>query len=306
MDGTLQFDYTFHHGQHHGYYTSCGNEVDPLWLSPLPAFWLVSKSVEDSGGAKDGPLVLPFGLPSDPAPVQFSREGCSYPPLDAPVSQEHMDSTYWTGLELGEGPSDILRLHAPIPVSGCAPILRSSSCCPEDYTVVEPRTSNPHLPMQPSIGFQPEYPQVQRYNHTGASCLPSSNVAMPLTFPTPSELLVELYTQENQSQQAPHPSFRQERYSSTRIMNKPHRPLPARSTRNAIEPASDASLLASSDSTSESITSHEKKRHYLECLEHYVGFLHDHFRHNSIKPASLERISSYRCLSSRSIRVSEI
>jgi len=30
MDGTLQFDYTFHHGQHHGYYTSCGNEVDPL------------------------------------------------------------------------------------------------------------------------------------------------------------------------------------------------------------------------------------------------------------------------------------
>lgn len=219
-----------------------------------------------------------------------------------------MHGTYWAGPELCQGPPDGLRLHAPIPVSGCAPILRSNSCCPEDYTVSEFRPTIPHLPVQHSTGFQPEYPQMQRYDdHTGVPCLPSSDVTMPQsTFPTPSELLVELYTQENHSQQASHPGFRQERYPSTHMMSKPHRPLPTRSTRNVIEPVPDASLLASTDSTSESITSHEKKRHYLECLEHYVGFLHDHFRHNGIKPASLERISNYRCLSSRSIRVSEI
>ncbi|KAF9453746.1 hypothetical protein P691DRAFT_616601, partial [Macrolepiota fuliginosa MF-IS2] len=57
------------------------------------------------------------------------------------------------------------------------------------------------------------------------------------------------------------------------------------------------------DTSQESITSHEKKRHYLECLEHYVKFLHEHFRLIGLEPAPLERISNSRGLSSRSIRV---
>ncbi|KIM67261.1 hypothetical protein SCLCIDRAFT_233655 [Scleroderma citrinum Foug A] len=52
----------------------------------------------------------------------------------------------------------------------------------------------------------------------------------------------------------------------------------------------------------DSITSHEKKRHYLECLEHYVLYLHEQLRLVQVPPLALERVSTYRGLSSRSIR----
>jgi len=53
---------------------------------------------------------------------------------------------------------------------------------------------------------------------------------------------------------------------------------------------------------SDSISSHEKKCHYLECLEHYVLYLHEQLRLVQIPPLALERVSTYRGLSSRSIR----
>ncbi|KAI6133118.1 hypothetical protein EDD16DRAFT_1699255 [Pisolithus croceorrhizus] len=52
----------------------------------------------------------------------------------------------------------------------------------------------------------------------------------------------------------------------------------------------------------DTISSHEKKRHYLECLEHYVLYLHEQFRLVQTPPLALERVSTYRGLSSRSIR----
>ncbi|KXN89960.1 hypothetical protein AN958_04964 [Leucoagaricus sp. SymC.cos] len=131
---------------------------------------------------------------------------------------------------------------------------------------------------------------------------PSMNI-LPSTFLTPSELLVELSSQGGQARQPLHPSSMVERprvYSSSKSSRQivPNLSQPEATT------VLDSSLLSSSlnDSSSESITSHEKKRHYLECLEHYVAFLHEHFLRNGLEPAPLERISNYRSLNSRSIR----
>lgn len=54
--------------------------------------------------------------------------------------------------------------------------------------------------------------------------------------------------------------------------------------------------------TRDTISSHEKKRHYLECLEQYVLYLHEQLRLVQTAPLALERVSTYRGLSSRSIR----
>ncbi|EGN92248.1 hypothetical protein SERLA73DRAFT_191362 [Serpula lacrymans var. lacrymans S7.3] len=52
----------------------------------------------------------------------------------------------------------------------------------------------------------------------------------------------------------------------------------------------------------DTISSHDKKRHYLECLEHYVMYLHEQLRLVGTEPFAFERVSSYRGLGSRSIR----
>lgn len=52
------------------------------------------------------------------------------------------------------------------------------------------------------------------------------------------------------------------------------------------------------------ITSHDKKRSYLECLEEYVQWLHEEVRRAGETPVPLERISKYDGLSNRSLRVS--
>lgn len=54
---------------------------------------------------------------------------------------------------------------------------------------------------------------------------------------------------------------------------------------------------------SDSITSHDKKRHHLESLERYILWLHDQLRIVNQEPASMERVKSSKGLSSRSIRV---
>lgn len=53
----------------------------------------------------------------------------------------------------------------------------------------------------------------------------------------------------------------------------------------------------------DTITSHDKKRSYLECLEQYVQWLHEQIRLVGREPLPLERVQQYRGPSSRSIRV---
>ncbi|KAL1739868.1 hypothetical protein HDZ31DRAFT_68503, partial [Schizophyllum fasciatum] len=56
------------------------------------------------------------------------------------------------------------------------------------------------------------------------------------------------------------------------------------------------------DTYGESLSSHEKKRYYLESLEQYVIYLHEQLKLVGTDPVPLERVSTYRGLSSRSIR----
>lgn len=241
--------------------------------------------------------------------VEYASEGFSYT-LGAGASYvgPNLDDTaYWTGSEkLIERP-DILQVHAPVPILGCAPILRSDSCYSEETTMNNNSTTH-YLPStQYQAEYQPERPPMQRYGSgystiaSPVSCIARSHS----TFLTPSELLVELSARENQSRHYP-PSHRTTELSRVQSTSKP--PRPNLSSRSIVEATTipDSSLLSCSfdDSSSETITSHEKKRHYLECLEHYVAFLHEHFRRSGIEPVALERISTYRCLNSRSIRVS--
>lgn len=54
----------------------------------------------------------------------------------------------------------------------------------------------------------------------------------------------------------------------------------------------------------DTITSHDKKRHYLECLEQYILWLHEQIKLKGLVAQNMQRIESYNGLDSRSIRVS--
>ncbi|KAK7064169.1 hypothetical protein R3P38DRAFT_3165182 [Favolaschia claudopus] len=50
------------------------------------------------------------------------------------------------------------------------------------------------------------------------------------------------------------------------------------------------------------LSSHHVKRLYVECLEHYVEYLHELFAHLNVEPLPFERVSCYRALTNRSMR----
>ena len=54
------------------------------------------------------------------------------------------------------------------------------------------------------------------------------------------------------------------------------------------------------------MSAHEKKRYYLEALEQYVIYVHEQLRLVHTEPVPLERVSTYRGMNSRSIRVNYI
>ena len=124
------------------------------------------------------------------------------------------------------------------------------------------------------------------------------------TFPTPSELLAELaenglppsttdeFGSDGRSESARKARRRAMAKSVGFIPTDPSVPYPS-----TIMP--HLALFSYSDT----ISSHEKKRHYLECLEQYVMYLHQQLELVGSQPIPLERVSNYRGLSSRSIRV---
>ncbi|KAJ6604720.1 hypothetical protein DFH09DRAFT_319433 [Mycena vulgaris] len=75
---------------------------------------------------------------------------------------------------------------------------------------------------------------------------------------------------------------------------------PRRSRAARLQPTPGPSSFIPSDP--DDLSSHEKKRLYLECLEHYVQYLHQFFASLNVQPLPLERVSSYRGLTSRSMR----
>ncbi|KAJ3568080.1 hypothetical protein NP233_g5950 [Leucocoprinus birnbaumii] len=201
-------------------------------------------------------------------------------------------------------------VFAPIPTPGYAQFLGADSELgyPDDYVISESRSTLHRLPTPHPVDYRP-FPGFQQHDY---AAVPSPHLpSVPLsrsTFPTPSELLVELSSQGLGSSSGSHqrPVYPQDHHPSVPLMGYPRPQRPSFCHAPPAAPVADSATLTPSASlgerTTETITSHEKKRHYLECLEHYVLFLHQHFEANGLQPAPIERISSYRCLSSRSIR----
>lgn len=77
--------------------------------------------------------------------------------------------------------------------------------------------------------------------------------------------------------------------------------LPESSTLSKYIPEIECFLL--SPFHSDTITAHEKKRHYYECLEEYVLHVHEQIKLAGLQPIPFERVPTYQGLHSRSIRV---
>ncbi|KAI0274647.1 hypothetical protein BC834DRAFT_2977 [Gloeopeniophorella convolvens] len=108
------------------------------------------------------------------------------------------------------------------------------------------------------------------------------------TFPTPSELLSRAAGKQKRSVTA-----------SAKYGRKPEKKVETQ--RKALQRVleENVSFLPTDPDT---ISSHDKKRYYLECLEHYITYLHEQLRLVGHEPVALERVSTYRGLNSRSIR----
>ncbi|KAG2023414.1 hypothetical protein CC2G_001071 [Coprinopsis cinerea AmutBmut pab1-1] len=119
------------------------------------------------------------------------------------------------------------------------------------------------------------------------------------TFPTPSELLVELSTKNDLALSAPgYPS-------KSPSLEPPQSADDAKSEASrgkARRRVTSHSIGQATTSDPETISSHEKKRHYLECLEQYVMYLHQQLELLNVSPVPLKRVQSYGGLKSRSIR----
>ncbi|KAF8640992.1 hypothetical protein AX17_000637 [Amanita inopinata Kibby_2008] len=213
--------------------------------------------------------------------------------------------------QAGELASNDLTLYAPIPLSGQPSLLFSDSFhCnhpayyqhPPPSISQEPNDYTPQrlLPQTTTVALTAACPDTSQ---SYANAVYYQNDAPTQTFPTPSELLAELAGSAPgnavhcDSNRNPNELARRSRRRlANRAMGLMSGESPATNTPCASNP------YQLSRSARESISSHEKKRHYLECLEHYVMYLHQQLNLVGAEPVPLERVQSYRGLSNRSIR----
>ncbi|PFH54535.1 hypothetical protein AMATHDRAFT_102 [Amanita thiersii Skay4041] len=182
-------------------------------------------------------------------------------------------------------------IFAPVPVSGQPPLLFSQAINP----LLPPL---PHQCLHRSIQGCPQVtgPNIQGQCQSNCHEQPSGSYLFseaPIkTFPTPSELLIELSRKKDVVTAAAATTNSAASDSNKNdLIKKPRRRFVHRGMG-----------LVSDDP--ENITSHEKKRQYLECLEYYVRYLHHQLSLVGAEPVSLERVPAYRGskLSNRSMR----
>ncbi|KAJ3767006.1 hypothetical protein FB446DRAFT_357239 [Lentinula raphanica] len=200
-----------------------------------------------------------------------------------------------------------LPLHAPIPLPGPPPILFSnidsenindsvqaphasqpfsSRACLS--TVITPEATEVQVDQSPIIDSPVSAPpQMESFMNTFSVKPPAQ-----ATFPTPCELLNELGI-GNDSNNGVSPGSLSDSSSTPETSG-------SSATASSSKPNTKVSNLRPPEP--ETITSHEKKRQYLECLEQYVLYLHEQLRLVGAQPVPIERFSTYRGLSSRSIR----
>ncbi|TFK77039.1 hypothetical protein BDN72DRAFT_23766 [Pluteus cervinus] len=174
----------------------------------------------------------------------------------------------------GGSPQYGVPLHAPVPIPSQLP------CILEECTIPAIPTLGYPAMVPPSPRYQPdESPSAISYSHE-LSTQPAQN--LPRTFPTPSEMLVQLS-------------------ASRSSLDTPSTDRRAESGRIARRRAM-AATLGFLPTDPDSISSHEKKRHYLECLERYVLYLQQQIELLGAKAFPIQRVNNYQGLNNRSIR----
>ncbi|KAM6498170.1 hypothetical protein JOM56_006118 [Amanita muscaria] len=191
-------------------------------------------------------------------------------------------------------------LHAPVPLSGQQPLFFSGTPNYAGYLELQQlQTQVVHetgvssfqgyyAPQEPLTDVSAlgdlQYPQEATQSRPN-DIAPYQDEAPTRTFPTPSELLVEL---ASTNQNAHCNSSR----NSSDLSRRPRRRPVSRGL----------GVIPGDPPARESISSHEKKRQYLECLEYYVMFLQQQLSLVGADPVLLERVPQYRGLNNRSIR----
>ncbi|KAI0004324.1 hypothetical protein BJV74DRAFT_763438 [Russula compacta] len=165
-----------------------------------------------------------------------------------------------------------IHLHSPVPVSGASwPIISPESSALRDNPYSQGTIPGSKLPL---LSDEPDLLQVY------------ANVPRE-TFPTPSELLNKAASKQKSISASTKPGRKTEKKVETQ--------------RKALQRVLQESI-GFSPTDPDTISSHDKKRYYLECLEQYITYLHEQLRLVGHEPVALERVSTYRGLTSRSIR----
>ncbi|EPQ60758.1 hypothetical protein GLOTRDRAFT_124506 [Gloeophyllum trabeum ATCC 11539] len=215
-------------------------------------------------------------------PPDYPSYPTGHPPFPASSSANSSDE--------GElvYPTEHLPVHAPVPVQSGFQALPS----PEPWRGQVPVSAGILPVMQPAEGERDHSgPLSPLARYQGVSHGVGLDPVDPVnfnTFPTPSELLTDLTAREAAVQahtELPEPA------GGAKVETQ-------RKARQRVV-AENVGFVPTDPDT---ISSHDKKRHYLECLEQYVLYLHEQFRLLGQEPVQLERVSTYRGLSSRSIR----
>ncbi|KAF5377494.1 hypothetical protein D9615_005345 [Tricholomella constricta] len=191
-----------------------------------------------------------------------------------------------------------LPLHAPAPLPGQSSSLLSSGA--DSYHDQPPSPNQFSFPVEDHPSHSQYESQKSLYHSEYDPPQPSQ-----ATFPTPSEMLCELAGRTTLPPSVMDPGSLE---SKTETVRKARRramaenigfmPTDPCAANPAPTPIPEPPLIVS---PSDSISSHEKKRHYLECLEYYVLYLHQQLDLVGTQPATLQR-SLGRGMSSRSIR----
>ncbi|RPD82002.1 hypothetical protein L226DRAFT_518185 [Lentinus tigrinus ALCF2SS1-7] len=240
-----------------------------------------------------------YGYMSD----QTMAQPCYTPAYDYSSTQQwplyysYNDSEYPTyqgdGVDYHQTPCAALPLHAPVPVSNYTTLLTPSTDDASGSTHQYPPSFDPATP--------PEDCKPEQENPLDVYL-----DAPQVLFPTPSELLANLNTRERGTSDDGESAAKTSSKEDTS-------PALGKRKRDVVEKPENlnqrkAYFRAVSDNVGftitdpDTITSHDKKRSYLECLEEYVQWLHEQIHLVGQKPLPLERISTYRGLKNRSLR----
>ncbi|KZT75192.1 hypothetical protein DAEQUDRAFT_761136 [Daedalea quercina L-15889] len=216
-------------------------------------------------------------------------------------------------------------LHAPIPVSPYSTLISpvsplsqatndNASTAPAEFSDTKDSLDSPP-PSPAASGPNTAAPPVTAEQ----SPLEYYGNAPQVMFPTPSELLTELSARDaagkssepgrkatasdsSEASEAQPPAAPAKGGKSKKTGDAVAPPKPPSETQRKAYFRKVAESVGFAPTDPDTITSHDKKRSYLECLEQYVQWLHEQIRLVGREPLPLERVQEYRGPSSRSIR----